>query len=151
MATVLISIFQNQMEFDLVQKRKENYHHDHIPFILKGNGNRNFSVQVYNGLRGQCLSVSGGALKPFVNHGTVEGFKGALNRQMKKKSVWKRRKEFKTLFRCHNYIFFVHESFVVFSNSARLFSQLSIIRFLNSTHFQLIVCSLKCENHDKLT
>ena len=26
------------MEFNLVQNRKENFHHDHIPFNLKGNG-----------------------------------------------------------------------------------------------------------------
>ena len=37
--TVLLSIF-NQMEFHLVEKmRKENYHHDHIQFNLKENGN----------------------------------------------------------------------------------------------------------------
>ena len=36
--TVLLSIL-NQMEFNLVQIRKENCRHDHIPFNLKGNGN----------------------------------------------------------------------------------------------------------------
>ena len=35
----------NQMEFHLVQARKENCHHDHIPFKVKGNGNIVFSVQ----------------------------------------------------------------------------------------------------------
>ena len=30
--------FLNQMEFHLVQNRKENCHHDHIPFNVKGNG-----------------------------------------------------------------------------------------------------------------
>ena len=35
--TVFLSIL-NQMEFHLVQNLKENYHHDHIPFKLKGNG-----------------------------------------------------------------------------------------------------------------
>ena len=35
----------NQMEFYLVQNRKENYHHNHIPFNLKGNGNIVFSVR----------------------------------------------------------------------------------------------------------
>ena len=30
------------MEFYLVQIRKENCHHDHIPFNLKGNGNTSF-------------------------------------------------------------------------------------------------------------
>ena len=33
-----------QMEFHLVQNRKENCHHDHIPFNVKGNGNIAFSV-----------------------------------------------------------------------------------------------------------
>ena len=36
--TVLLSIL-NQMELHQVQNRKENCHHDHIPFNLKGNGN----------------------------------------------------------------------------------------------------------------
>ena len=34
--TVLLSIL-NKMEIHLVQNRKENCHHDHIPFNLKGN------------------------------------------------------------------------------------------------------------------
>ena len=29
----------NRIEFHLVQNRKENCHHDHIPFNLKENGN----------------------------------------------------------------------------------------------------------------
>ena len=41
--TVFLSIL-NQMEFYLVQNRKENSHHDHIPFDVKGNGNIVFSV-----------------------------------------------------------------------------------------------------------
>ena len=41
--TVFISILI-QMEFHLVQNRKENCHHDHIPFNFKGNGNIVFSV-----------------------------------------------------------------------------------------------------------
>ena len=35
----------NQMEHHLVQNRKENYHHDHIPFNLKGNENIFFGVE----------------------------------------------------------------------------------------------------------
>ena len=35
----------NQVEFFLVQNRKENCHHDIIPFNVKGNGNIVFSVQ----------------------------------------------------------------------------------------------------------
>ena len=34
---VFLSIL-NQMELHLIQNRKENCHHDHIPFNLKGNG-----------------------------------------------------------------------------------------------------------------
>ena len=41
--TVFLSIL-NQMEFNLVQNRKENCHHDHIPFNVKGNGILVFSV-----------------------------------------------------------------------------------------------------------
>jgi len=40
--TVFHSIF-NQMEYHLVQNRKGNCHHDHIPFNVKGNGNIFFS------------------------------------------------------------------------------------------------------------
>ena len=40
---VFLSIL-NQMEFHLVQNRKENCHHDYIPFDVKGNGNIVFSV-----------------------------------------------------------------------------------------------------------
>ena len=38
--------FLNPIEFHLVQNRKENCHHDHIPFTVKGNGNTVFSVHV---------------------------------------------------------------------------------------------------------
>ena len=41
--TGFLSIF-NQMDFHLVQNRKENCHHDHIPFHLKGNRIQVFSV-----------------------------------------------------------------------------------------------------------
>ena len=41
--TVFLSIM-NLMEIHLDQNRKENCHHDHIPFNLKGNGNIVFSV-----------------------------------------------------------------------------------------------------------
>ena len=43
MVTVFLSIL-NQMDFHLVQNQKESCHHDHIPFNVKGNGNRVFSV-----------------------------------------------------------------------------------------------------------
>ena len=42
--TVFLS-FLNQMEIHLVQNRKVNCHHDHIPFNLKWNGILVFSVQ----------------------------------------------------------------------------------------------------------
>ena len=35
----------NQIEFHLVQNRKENCFHDHIPFSVKLNGNIVFSLQ----------------------------------------------------------------------------------------------------------
>ena len=44
MLTVFLSIL-SQIEFHLVQNRKENRHHDHIPFNRKGNENKVFSVQ----------------------------------------------------------------------------------------------------------
>ena len=42
--TVFLSIL-NQMNFHLLQNRKENCHHDHIPFNVKGNGNIVVSVK----------------------------------------------------------------------------------------------------------
>ena len=47
--TVFLPIL-NQMEFHLVQNRKENCHHDHIPFNVKRNGNIVFSVNTVAGL-----------------------------------------------------------------------------------------------------
>ena len=41
--THVVTVFHsvlNQTEFQLVQNRKENCHHDHIPFNSKGNGNQ---------------------------------------------------------------------------------------------------------------
>ena len=58
---VFLSIL-NQMEIHLVQNRKENCHHDHIPFNVKGNGNIFFSVQS----RLQCLQRSIG--RPLWSH-----------------------------------------------------------------------------------
>ena len=43
MVTVFLLIL-NHMEFHLVQNRKENCHHDHNPFNLKGNETLVFSV-----------------------------------------------------------------------------------------------------------
>ena len=43
MGTVFLSTL-NQMEYHLVQNRKENCPHDHIPFNVKGNGILVFSV-----------------------------------------------------------------------------------------------------------
>ena len=42
--TVFLSIL-NHMEFHLVKYRKENRHHDHIPFNVKGKENIVFSMQ----------------------------------------------------------------------------------------------------------
>ena len=64
----------NRMEFHLIQNQKQNCHHDHIPFNLKGNGNIVFSVKgttlAFNSPRGirisrqSCLPNSGHPLKP---------------------------------------------------------------------------------------
>ena len=45
MVTVFLSIL-NQMEFHLVQNWKENCHHNHIPFNVKGNEIIGFSVYI---------------------------------------------------------------------------------------------------------
>ena len=66
MATVFLSIL-NQMEFNLVQNRKENCHHDHIPFSEKysflsvGNSladGKKISELVYTFLRSFSLSFN---------------------------------------------------------------------------------------------
>ena len=41
----------NQMDFHLVQNRKENYHHDHIPFNVKGIGSIVFSVHTHTRMK----------------------------------------------------------------------------------------------------
>jgi len=55
----------NQMEFHLVQNRKENCHHDHIPFNVKGKGNIVFSIDKERGkigvLNSASWQLSGGA------------------------------------------------------------------------------------------
>ena len=61
METVFVSIF-NQLEFHLVQNRKEHSHHDYIPFNVKGNRNLVFSVNVKEHLLwelhvGECTPV----------------------------------------------------------------------------------------------
>jgi len=48
LVTVFLSIL-NQMELHLIQNRKENRHHDHIPLNVEGNGNVVFSVQHQTG------------------------------------------------------------------------------------------------------
>ena len=45
MVTVFLSNL-NQLELHLAQNRKENCHHDHIPFNVKGNENVVFSVDI---------------------------------------------------------------------------------------------------------
>ena len=45
---IVVTVFRsilNQMDFHLVQNRMENYHHDHIPFNVKGNEILVFSVK----------------------------------------------------------------------------------------------------------
>ena len=45
----------NHMDFHLVQNRKENCHHDHIPFNMEGNGIRVFSVYRANSIWGWSI------------------------------------------------------------------------------------------------
>ena len=52
--TVFLSIL-NQMEFHLVQNRKENSYHDHLPFNVIGSGILVFSVQRSYRLSGGCV------------------------------------------------------------------------------------------------
>ena len=54
MVTVFLSIL-NQMDFHLVQNRKENCHRDHIPFNVKGIGSIVFSVYVIDRVIDQCM------------------------------------------------------------------------------------------------
>ena len=55
---IVVTVFfstLNQMDFHLVQNWKENCHHDHIPFNVKGNWNIVFSVQ--SGFRASFLNI----------------------------------------------------------------------------------------------
>ena len=62
MVTVFLSIL-NQMEFHLVLNRKENCHHDHIPFNGKGIGNIVLSVNARSPACLQMLqTIHGGSL-----------------------------------------------------------------------------------------
>ena len=69
---VFLSIL-HQLEFYLVLNRKENCHHDHIPFNVKGNRIRVFSVW--------RLLASREPLKTFKDHSTMvsQGSRGAFN------------------------------------------------------------------------
>ena len=68
--TIVVTVFLlilNQMEFHLVQNRKENCHHDYIPFNVKGNRNIVFSVYAVSIRRGfqNSLPANFGALAAF--------------------------------------------------------------------------------------
>ena len=57
---IVVTVFHsilNLMEFHLAQNRKENCHHDHIPFNLKGNGILAYSVYSdrYSRVKGRPL------------------------------------------------------------------------------------------------
>ena len=68
--TVFLSIL-NQIEFHLIQNRKENCHHDHIPFNVKENGNIVFSW---------CTKRRANRKPPRTSqHYRTEGFRGVLN------------------------------------------------------------------------
>ena len=65
MVTVFPSIL-NHMEIHLVQNRKENCHHDHIPFNVKGKGNTVFSVP-------KSLQLFGAGSLTLLIESTVDG------------------------------------------------------------------------------
>ena len=75
MVTVFLSIL-NQMEFHLVKNRKENCHHNHIPFDLKGNGCIVFSanallhnVTMFHNVTGRQFPDNGPMLRNvIINH-----------------------------------------------------------------------------------
>ena len=89
MVTVLLSIL-NQMEFHLVQNRKENCHYDHIPFNVKGNGRIVFSVRISPPLDVPTIAIAyrhhaskdlGPSLKALEQHNNKVsiGLRGGLN------------------------------------------------------------------------
>ena len=59
--TVFLSIL-NQIDFPLAKNRKENCHHDHIPFNVKGKGNIVFSG-LPRGIWSMCLQI----IEPYVS------------------------------------------------------------------------------------
>ena len=65
--TVFLSI-SNQMEFHLVQNRKENCHHDQIPFNVKGKlSPRSDPIQFERKWKYSFLGVFQDAIKRFQN------------------------------------------------------------------------------------
>ena len=76
--------FLNQMEFHLVQNRKENCPHDHIPFNMEGNENIVFSVYIpaYKEKRPQNTAVHLDKMFPpilFPHRRKKKGFAGWKN------------------------------------------------------------------------
>ena len=74
MIVVTVFLFNfERTEFYLVQNRKENCHHDHIPFNVKGNENLVFSVQVlmYRESWSEIVLVFGHAYNFYLSSGAV--------------------------------------------------------------------------------
>merc|ERR1719154_411927 len=82
----LITVFLlivNQMDIHLVQNRRENCHHDHIPFNVKGNRIRVFSVCVVL----KAHDIWGAIEGPPRYHG-VGGFQGSPHLGPHDASLW---------------------------------------------------------------
>merc|ERR1719154_954977 len=82
----LITVFLlivNQMDIHLVQNRRENCHHDHIPFNVKGNRIRVFSVCVVL----KAHDIWGAIEGPPRYHG-VWGFQGSPHLGPHDASLW---------------------------------------------------------------
>ena len=70
--TVFLSIL-NQMELNLVQNRKENCHHDRIPFNVKGNGNIVFLVYTVRDVKHNQLKTYKVTVKLYIKFSIYSG------------------------------------------------------------------------------
>ena len=70
--TVFLSILK-QIKFHLVQNLKENCHHDHIPFNVKGIGNTVFSVRANTLLRLCKLTLQKESTSLYLDVGILTG------------------------------------------------------------------------------
>ena len=87
------------MELHLVQNQKENCHHDHIPFNVKGNENIVFSVQTHERICWNCknkqakLTPLGIVVPPYTPqwHVYSRGIRGASRGLLIGPSWWKKK------------------------------------------------------------